>query len=125
MARDLTRTLHSLFAPMAQALHQLEWQPAADIYRMRDGWLVKFDLAGVRPDDISVTVSGCRLRVRGRRRDWIIEESQGCLSHSMEIVYSHFERILELPCEMPQTGVTTEFREGMLLIRIHLQEPQP
>ena len=26
------------------------WRPAADIYRTRTGWLIKYDLAGVRPE---------------------------------------------------------------------------
>ena len=30
------------------------WNPAADVYRTRDGWTVKIDLAGVRPDEIEI-----------------------------------------------------------------------
>ena len=33
-------------------LHVIEeksWNPNADVYRTREGWTVKFDLAGVRP----------------------------------------------------------------------------
>ena len=32
------------------------WRPAADIYRTRTGWLIKYDLAGVRPEDIEITL---------------------------------------------------------------------
>ena len=30
------------------------WQPSADVYRTKDGWLVKFDLAGVQIGDVTV-----------------------------------------------------------------------
>jgi HSP20 family molecular chaperone IbpA len=41
------------------------WNPAADVYRTRDGWLVKLDLAGVKSDDIEITLDGALLRVSG------------------------------------------------------------
>ena len=36
----------------------------------------------------------------------------------MEIAYSHFERALELPDDLERVRVVTEFRNGMLLVRI-------
>jgi HSP20 family molecular chaperone IbpA len=36
----------------------------------------------------------------------------------MEIAYSHFERSLELPCDLERADITTEFHDGMLLVRI-------
>ena len=34
------------------------WCPAADVYRTNDGWIVKVDLAGIRPADIEITIDG-------------------------------------------------------------------
>ena len=45
------------------------WQPAVDIYRCPTGWKIKFDLAGVRPDDVQVLIADDKLIVRGVRRD--------------------------------------------------------
>jgi HSP20 family protein len=95
------------------------WMPAADVYETRSGWIVKLELAGVRPQDISVSVSGNLLRIRGRRRDWIIEETRCC--RSLEICYEQFERRFEL-ADLEQTEVTTEYRDGMLLVKISTQE---
>ena len=92
------------------------WRPPADVYRMSDSWLVKFDLAGVRPDDIRVGIAGNRLTVRGIRRDWSVAE--GCTYYAMEIAYSEFERSIELPCDLERARVTTEYRDGMLLVRL-------
>jgi HSP20 family protein len=36
----------------------------------------------------------------------------------MEIAYSRFERSVELPCNLDRADITTEYRDGMLLVRI-------
>src|SRR5205807_35666 len=64
MASDLVRFMHALFLPAAASLHGPGWQPSADVYRTRDGWLVKFDLACVRPEDTQVVVDGRYLVLR-------------------------------------------------------------
>ena len=45
------------------------WCPAADVYRTDNGWIVKVDLAGIRPADIEITIDGAILRISGARRD--------------------------------------------------------
>src|SRR5205807_3254442 len=96
MPKDLIRLMHALFLPGTRC-GDAPWEPAADVYRTRHGWIVKFDLAGVRPDDIELTALGNTLSVRGVRRDHVREE--GCCHYRMEIAYSRFERTLELPCD--------------------------
>src|SRR5450432_3161954 len=86
------------------------WQPSADVYRTRDGWLLKFDLAGVRAEDVTVTVSGRRVSVSGVRRDSVIEE--GCSYYSMEISYNRFERVIEMPCDLGEAQVSLQVRDG-------------
>ena len=108
---------------MAQTLRELHWQPAADVYRTRDGWLVKFDLAGVRPEDIHVEAQGKRLTVKGVRRDCSIGE--GCSSYTMEISYSQFQRSLELPVDLARAKLSSEYRDGMLLIHIGTEASSP
>ena len=97
------------------------WQPLLDIYELKDGWLLKADVAGVRPDDISVLLDGRRVTIRGVRRDWSVEE--GCCHYRMEIAYSRFERTVELPADVESACVRTELRDGMLLVRIRPEAP--
>src|SRR5262245_8362635 len=122
MARDDLIRLMSFFLPVADTFRESAWQPPADIYRTRHGWRVKFDLAGVRPEDIELTAAGSRLTVRGTRRDWFAEEECSC--YRMEIAYSHFERNLELPCNLDTAHITSDCRYGMLLVRIEMEAPQ-
>jgi HSP20 family protein len=116
MSEDLIRLMHALFLPAAGTVHNAPWSPATDVYRTRDGWLVKFELAGVRREDIDLEVQGRRMRVRGVRRDHLPPE--GCSYYQMEIAYSHFERVLDLPLDLGRADITTDYRDGMLHVHI-------
>jgi HSP20 family protein len=112
MHRD--RVLRSCF--FHPSVHDPGWQPLLDIYELKDGWLLKADLAGVRPDEVAVGLCGRTVSLRGHRHDWAVEE--GCAHYRMEIAYSSFERSVELPADPGNARVQTEYRDGMLLIRI-------
>src|SRR5262249_33640206 len=74
------------------------WQPAVDVYKTPDGWKIKFDLAGVKPNDVEVVLLDGRIVVRGVRRDSVI--SEGWSYYQLEITYSRFERVLQIPCDL-------------------------
>lgn len=92
------------------------WQPAMDLYRSREGWVVKLELAGVRRQDIVVAVHGHQLQVAGVRRDWLVET--GWRHQALEIAYNRFERTITLPCELEQAKITVDYRDGMLLLHV-------
>jgi HSP20 family protein len=87
-----------------------------DVYRRGQEWLLKFDLAGVRPEDVQVRLAGSRITVAGIRRDWVVE--QGYSYHSMEISYNRFERTIELPGDISGAEYSLEARDGLLLVRV-------
>src|SRR5437868_4907538 len=113
MPRDRADWMGRLFAPSAEAGR---WRPFADVYRTPTGWLVKCEIAGVLPEDLTLSVRGSCLTVCGTRRDWCLEE--GCSHYVLEISYSHFERTIELPENLERARLTTEYRHGMMLVRI-------
>ncbi len=121
MARDLIRLMQTLFLPVAEMGRETAvWQPSTDVVRTPYGWLITFELAGVRPEDIELTVhQGRTLTVCGTRRDLCKEE--GCCHYLMEIAYSHFERSITLPtaADLGRADIRTEFRDGLLLVRIY------
>lgn len=113
---DKPRQLPAFFAPFCRAEEETCWRPPVDVYRVRQGWLLKFDLAGVPIEDISVEVRGSRVTVSGVRHDWVAEEVAAY--YSMEISYSRFERTVELPCTFANPRVELESRNGILMIRL-------
>lgn len=118
MAKDLIRLMQTLLLPEPS---MQRWRPAADVYRTRHGWLVKFDLAGVRPEDISLSIQGRRLILQGCRRDYVTE--QDCRCYTMEISYSRFERTIEMPDDLSNARISAEHHEGMVLVRIEEAKP--
>jgi HSP20 family protein len=112
--------IQKMMAPLETQAPVRGWQPNTDIYRTPKGWLIKFDLAGVRPEDVQITLEGHGLSVRGIRRDRCLE--QGCHCYQMEIAYSQFERHITLPMDLDQAHIDAEHHHGMLLVRIHLEE---
>jgi HSP20 family protein len=127
MSKDLIRLMHALFLPGAEACLDAPWQPNVDVYRTPTGWLVKFELAGVRAEEIDLQVLGNRMKLRGLRRDMVLESCQKAgeplpVQHRMEIAYCHFERNLELPCTLERAEIKIEYRDGLLLVRINPEQ---
>ena len=88
--------------------------------KLRDGWVLKYELAGISPHEVELIVRGRQIVVRGLRRDAHIEEAQQ--SYSMEISYNSFERTLELPCELDTMRVSTDYRDGMLIVQLRCED---
>src|SRR5262245_56719300 len=129
MSKDLIRLMHALFLPGVEACQDAPWRPNMDVYRTKGGWLVKFELAGVRAEDIDLQVLAGRMLVRGVRRDSVLEAPQKSgaptlVHYRMELSYSRFERSVELPCDLKRADITTEYRDGLLLVRIETNEPR-
>jgi HSP20 family protein len=117
MARDRIKFVS--FFLSAAPVREATWRPDADVYRTAYGWLVKFNLAGVRPEDVELTARGRVLTVRGTRRDDCSEGN--CRHHQLEIEYGRFERHLELPVDLGAARIQAEQRLGMLLVHVQTE----
>jgi HSP20 family protein len=119
MARSIERYLRMM--PKAGGVRCTEhfWYPAADVYRTRDGWVVKVELAGVAPDELELEISGDTLRVTGSRRDEVMTESVSY--HQLEITYSRFEKTIRFPCPVEGALVERRYKDGLLVL--HLRGP--
>ena len=121
MSNDLSRLIQARLHPAAESCAATHWSPPVDVYGMRDGWLVRFDLGGVLRNALQLTVSGRRLTVRGRRREWCIEQGAASSACSMDISCSDFERTVDLPGDLENLRVITDCRDGMLLVQLVAQ----
>jgi len=92
------------------------WNPAADVYRANDGWIVKVDLAGICSDELEIEIRGRLLSVRGCRRDTHYRE--GFVFHQMEITYSRFEKTIEFPSPIEGATLRHDYRDGFLIIDV-------
>jgi len=120
--RDKIRHKSIFFLSHSVSVAQTVWVPHSDVYRQSSNWLVKCDLAGVKAEDLNVSVTGSRLTISGVRRDPLAEH--GWVHYSMEIPYSRFACTVNLPHDLEQAGLETEYLDGMLLVRVRFDEKQ-
>jgi HSP20 family protein len=96
------------------------WNPAADVYRVSDGWVVKVDLAGVCTDELEIELHDSILTIRGCRRDTHYRE--GFVYHQMEITYSRFEKSIQFPAPIEGASIQRDYRDGFLIIDVRREQ---
>lgn len=120
-AHDARRTRALFVGTIAEAAAaERRWVPALDAYRTPTGWLLKLELAGVRPGDVEVLVAGSSLFVTGVRRDTCPGDALTCLR--LEIAYTPFERRIDLPADLSGAQIATDLRDGILTVRVDRNE---
>ena len=78
--------------------------------------VVKVELAGMRREDLELTVEENRLRIAGHRAD---ECRQGkCNFIVMEVNYGPFETILDLPAGYDLSRARASYQNGFLRIDV-------
>jgi HSP20 family protein len=92
------------------------WNPAADVYRVSTGWVVKVDLAGVCTDELEIELHDSMLRLRGCRKDTHYRE--GFVYQQMEITYSRFEKFIQFPAPIEGASIRRDYRDGFLIIDV-------
>ena len=96
------------------------WNPAADVYRASNGWVVKVDLAGICSDELEIEVRNSILSIRGCRRDTHIRE--GFVYHQMEITYSRFEKSIQFPAPIEGASIRQDYSDGFLIIDVRSEQ---
>lgn len=92
----------------------MAWVPNIDVYVHEGGVVVKAELAGIRREDLALTIEGNRLAIRGIRRD--CPRGPGLRFLLMEIEYGAFEAVVELPSGVDVTGVRAVYLNGFLRV---------
>lgn len=96
------------------------WNPAADVYRVADGWVVKVDLAGICNDEIEIDLRGSVLTIRGCRRDTNYRD--GAVYQQMEITYSRFEKTIQFPGPIEGASIRRDYKDGFLIIDVRREQ---
>lgn len=96
------------------------WNPAADVYQSKDGWIVKVDLAGICSDELEIEITDSLLRISGCRRDTHYRD--GFVYHQMEITYSRFEKTIQFPAPIEGASLKRDYSDGFLIIKLHRGE---
>jgi HSP20 family protein len=117
MQQEMNRVFDGFFGrPATAATAERMWMPLCDMYETKDDLYVTFELPGVREKDVSVSISGDLLTLRGERK-WE-RELKDENYHRLERVYGKFERSVPLPVPVEADNVKATYRDGVLEIKL-------
>jgi HSP20 family protein len=96
------------------------WSPAIELFE-RDGRLVvRAELPGISPDEVTIEADGNSLIIRGERRSELEVEDNGV--YRTERSYGRFTRVIDLPEGADVSKAQATFQNGLLEISVPLSE---
>ena len=92
--------------------HATAWIPTADIFARGDDLVLRYELAGVREEDIEITLTSGVLTVSGDRKSDLNEEQVHFYTRGRS--YGHFRRSMNLPEGVDGSKINATYDDGML-----------
>ena len=113
---EVNRLFDSFFGRPAAGAAGRTWAPAVDLYETNDDLVLTMEVPGVRDKDVTVSITGDLLSIKGERRfEHDVKEQQ--LLH-VERTYGKFERLVQLPIPVQADKVKASYRDGILEVRL-------
>ena len=91
------------------------WRPLADIHESVDTMTVKIELAGMKEEDIEVTLYEDALVISGVRHD-DHEHGENLYYHEAQIRYGPFRVEVYIPSPIDREAVTARYENGFLWV---------
>jgi HSP20 family protein len=105
---------------------ELAWVPPVDVEERDDGVRLAFEVPGVAPDALEVTVDDHVLTVRGERPFARPEDGGGRSAYRLERRYGRFARSLALPRTVDPDRIEASCEHGVLRLLVPKRpEAQP
>jgi len=102
----------------------LDFVPRFDVKEIKDAYVIKADLPGLRDEDVDVSLSGNLLTISGKRQEEHREEGESY--YAMERSSGTFARSFTMPDGVDGTSVTADLKNGVLTVQIPKKpEAQP
>lgn len=86
--------------------------PSIDLSETEKSVEVRMDLPGVKAEEIDVQVHANLLTISGERKEE--KEEKGRTFHRVERREGSFSRTVSLPCEVDESKVAAEYKDGVL-----------
>jgi HSP20 family protein len=85
--------------------------------------VIKVELAGMRREDLELTIEGSQLKINGQRPDGC--RAAKCQFLVMEISYGAFETIIEIPAGYDLNRARASYQNGFLRVDVPEFGPAP
>lgn len=109
---DLQSEINRLFGDSAPTA--VSFAPALDVFEKDDSLVVKADLPGVKPEDLSISIHEGVLTLSGKREHE--EEVKKDSFFYVERSFGSFSRSIQLPIEVDADKVKANFNGGILTV---------
>lgn len=93
-----------------------EFKAASDLSETADAYQIRMDVPGIKPDDITVEVTGETVQISGERKEE--KEEKGKTYHRVERRSGKFSEMFTLPGGINEEKVQAEFHEGVLTVTL-------
>jgi HSP20 family protein len=98
------------------------FSPAVDVYYVPDPprAVVRADLAGIDPSEVSLEISGRELILSGHRDP---EAGEDRVYQQLEIEHGPFRRVVSLGADVDSGAADARYEDGVLTVELPLQRP--
>jgi HSP20 family protein len=120
---NLQKDMERLFDRMGMAEWELpavrtlgDFTPMLDFAENKDGFVVKAEIPGIDPQDVTVSLENQVLAIKGEKR-YEKEQTDETYYHA-ERAYGAFARTVRLPAAVDGSKVTAGFKNGLLTVTL-------
>jgi HSP20 family protein len=97
-------------------LNDFEGQLNIDMYQTKDNVIIKSTIAGVRPEDIDITVANDMVTIKGARKK---EETVAADDYFyQECYWGNFSRSVIIPVDIDSEQIEADLKDGILTVVI-------
>ena len=105
-----------------RSLESREFFPAIDVSETHKEIIVRAEVPGIDPKDLNVSLDGNTLKISGEKTNE--KEEKGEQFHRVERSFGSFSVSLGLPCEVQESKIEFEQKNGVLLLKIPKSDPE-
>jgi HSP20 family molecular chaperone IbpA len=89
------------------------WRPPTDVYETEDNFEVLVEMAGARPEDLSLIYAERRLTITGVRHD---PSPPHRAYHQLEMQFGEFRVDVDLPAPVTEDHIDAHYQDGFLRV---------
>jgi HSP20 family protein len=123
MRREMDELFGEVFERGITRRRRGGFSPAVDVYYTADPprAVVRADLAGIDPADVTLEIRGRELVLTGRRA---LETGEQRVYQQLEIEHGEFRRVVALGVDVDPDTANAAYEDGMLVVELPIASPR-
>lgn len=106
----------SVFTEEENFSSDAEGQLTIDVYQTENEIVIKSTIAGVKPEDLDVSINNDMVTIKGERKNEEVVEAENY--YYQECYWGHFSRSVVLPVDILSEKSEASLKNGILTIRL-------